>query len=125
LLGWIVEKYKEWTDPAKPLPEEALGLDDILSTVSLYWLTNTAASSANLYYEVRAEKETMAPLPRTEVPTGIAVFPTDPVLRHRADQDLNVVHWNEYDRGGHFAAIEAPDLYSTDLLGFFSSLDRS
>lgn len=124
LLAWIIEKYKEWTDPAKPLPEEALDLDDILSTVSLYWLTNTAASSANLYYEVREEKETMSPLPRTEVPTGIAVFPTDPVLRHRADREFNVVHWNEYDRGGHFAAIEAPDLYAADLIEFFSSLER-
>lgn len=124
LLAWMIEKYKEWTDPAKPLPEEAIDLDHILSTVSLYWLTNTAASSANLYYEVRVEKETMSRLPRTEVPTGIAVFPTDPVLRHRADQEFNVVHWNEYDRGGHFAAIEVPDLYAADLLEFFRSLER-
>jgi pimeloyl-ACP methyl ester carboxylesterase len=124
LLAWIIEKFKEWTDPEKPLPEEALDLDDILSTVSLYWLTDTAASSANLYYEVRAEKETMSPLPLTGVPTGIAVFPTDPVLRHRADREFNVVHWNEYNRGGHFAAIEAPDLYAADLIAFFHSLER-
>ncbi len=122
LLGWMTEKFKEWTDPAKPLPHDAMEIDEILSTVALYWLTNTAASSANLYYEVREENETLPALPITDVPTAIAVFPTDPVLRHRAGQEFNIVQWREYDRGGHFAAIEAPDLYADDVIAFFSSL---
>ena len=118
LLGWMIDKYKEWTDPKKALPEDAIALDHILSTISLYWITGTAASSANLYFEVRHENETLPALPRTGVPVGVAVFPTDPILRQHAGSQFNIVHWSEYERGGHFAAFEAPDLYAQDLFAF-------
>lgn len=119
-LAWIVEKFHEWTDPARELPEEAVDLELLLTDVSLYWFTGTSASSANLYYENR-----VAPAERSRpsgVPTGIAVFPTDPAIRRIAEREHHVVHWSEFDRGGHFAALEAPDLLVEDIRAFFGAL---
>jgi epoxide hydrolase len=116
-LAWIIEKFWEWTDPAKALPEDAVDVDLLLTDVTLYWLTGTGASSAHLYYEVRAAGD--EPLERTDVPTGIAVFPTDPTIRRIAEREQNVVHWSEFTRGGHFAAMEAPDLLVADIRSFF------
>jgi pimeloyl-ACP methyl ester carboxylesterase len=116
-LAWIVDKFHEWTDPTYELPEEAVDVDQLLTDVTLYWLTGTAASSAHLYYEVRT-----APEPsdgRSEVPTGVAVFPSDPAIRRNAEREHNVVHWSEFTRGGHFAAMEAPDLLVGDIRSFF------
>jgi epoxide hydrolase len=116
-LAWIVEKFKEWTDPTHELPESAVDRDQLLTNVTLYWLTGTGASSAHLYYEVRAASG--APAERSGVPTGIAVFPNDPAIRPIADREHNVVHWAEFSRGGHFAAMEAPDLLVGDIRAFF------
>jgi epoxide hydrolase len=116
-LAWIVEKFREWTDPARPLPEDAVDLDQLLTDVTLYWLTGTAATSAHLYYENRVAAE--EPSGPSGVPTGIAVFPGDPAIRRVAERDHNVVHWSEFDRGGHFAAMEAPDLLVEDIRAFF------
>ncbi len=57
-----------------------------------------------------------------EVPTGLAVFPGDSTVRKLVEREFNVVHYNEFDRGGHFAALEAPDLVIGDLQDFFSNL---
>jgi len=116
-LAWIVEKFREWTDPARPLPEDAVNLDQLLTDVTLYWLTGTAATSAHLYYENRVAAE--EPSGPSGVPTGIAVFPSDPAIRRVAEREHNVVHWSEFDRGGHFAAMEAPDLLVEDIRAFF------
>lgn len=77
-LAWITEKYRDWTDPAAALPEDAVSLDHLLTTISVYWFTNTAATSANLYRENRLA--TPAPR-RSAVPTAVAVFPTDIAIR--------------------------------------------
>ena len=119
-LAWIVEKFKEWTDPAHALPEDAVDRDQLLTNVTLYWLTGTGASSAQLYYEVRAASGT--PVERSEVPTGIAVFPHDPAIRRIAEREHNLVHWSEFGRGGHFAAMEAPELLVDDIRAFFRRL---
>ncbi|PWU54930.1 hypothetical protein DLJ47_11115 [Micromonospora sp. S4605] len=58
------------------------------------------------------------------MPTGIAVFPPDPVLRRLAEREHRLVHWAEYDRGGHFAALEVPDVLVTDIRTFFRPLRR-
>ncbi|MGW5555908.1 epoxide hydrolase family protein [Micromonospora sp. NPDC003944] len=122
-LAWIVEKFKEWTDATK-VPEDAVSRDRLLTLVSIYWLTATAGTSAALYYEdaagLRDITTGVAPAPVT-VPIGVAVFPQDIFLplRRLADRDLpTIVHWNEFDRGGHFAALEEPDLYTTDVRAF-------
>jgi pimeloyl-ACP methyl ester carboxylesterase len=118
-LAWIVEKFWEWTDPARALPDDAVDRDHLLTDVTIYWLTGTGASSAHLYYEVRAAAERDAPLTRSGTPTGIARFPTDPTIRRVAEREHNVVHWSDFERGGHFAALEAPDLLVDDIRTFF------
>jgi pimeloyl-ACP methyl ester carboxylesterase len=119
-LAWIVEKFKEWTDPAADLPEDAIDRDQILTDVSVYWLTGTAGSAARIYYE-GARTWGQAPA-RSSVPTGVAVFPNDLTVRALAERDHNVVHWAEFDRGGHFPAMEAPDLLVGDVREFFRPL---
>jgi len=116
-LAWIVEKFKEWTHG--DLPEEAVDRDRILTNVMLYWLTATAGSSANLYYE--GMHSGRWPTPST-VPTGVAVFAEDISIRRYAEQGNNIVHWSEFDRGGHFAALEAPEEFVGDVRSFFRGL---
>jgi epoxide hydrolase len=115
-LAWIVEKFKEWTHPSDELPEKAIDRDRMLTNVMLYWLTATGASSAQLYYESMHSQNW--PTPST-VPTGVAVFAEDIPIRRFAEQGNNIVHWSEFDRGGHFAAMEAPDLLVGDIREFF------
>ncbi|KRA24437.1 epoxide hydrolase [Microbacterium sp. Root61] len=119
-LAWIVEKFKEWTDPAAELPEDAVDIDQLLTNVSVYWLTNTATSAARLYREGQVSWGQAAE--RSEVPSGVAVFPGDVGIRRIAERDNNVVHWSEFDRGGHFPAMEAPDLLVGDLRTFFRGI---
>jgi pimeloyl-ACP methyl ester carboxylesterase len=119
-LAWIVEKFKEWTDPAAELPEDAVDRDRLLTDVTIYWLTATAGSSARLYYE-GAKSWGQANEP-SAVPTGVAVFPMDITIRSIAERQHNIVHWTEFDRGGHFAAMEAPDLLVDDMRAFFHRL---
>lgn len=118
-LAWIVEKFKEWTDPARALPEDAVDRDLLLTNVSIYWFTATAGSSARLYKE---SSKWGATATKSGVPTGVALFPGDVTIRAIADKEHNIVHWSEFDRGGHFAALEAPDLLVPDVRSFFRSL---
>ena len=122
LLAWIVEKFQEWTDPAAKLPEDAVDRDRILTDVSIYWFTATAGSAAHTYYERFNDPAMWMPKERSTVPTAVAVFTTDLSIRPFADKVNNVVRWSEFDRGGHFAALEAPDLLTTDVREFFRTL---
>src|SRR6478672_6972214 len=83
-LAWIVEKFKEWTDPQADLPEDAVGRDHMLTDVTLYWLTRTAGSSGNIYYEEAHAGGGMPPKGTT--PTGVSVFAQDVAIRHYAEQ---------------------------------------
>lgn len=129
-LAWIVEKYKEWTDSAK-VPEDAVSRDDILTAVSIYWLTATAGSSAQLYYEsshMDADfiRTWAGPWPLT-MPVGVASFPKDavrPVRRFAEPIYPTLTHWTEFDRGGHFAALEQPELLVQDIRTFARTLSR-
>jgi len=121
-LAWIVEKFKDWTDPAAELPEDAVDRDQLLTNVTIYWLTNTARSSANAYYERFHDPSMWAPKERSTVPTGVAVFPTDVSIRRFAEKTETITHWSEFERGGHFAAMEAPDLLVGDIRKFFAGL---
>jgi pimeloyl-ACP methyl ester carboxylesterase len=122
LLAWIVEKFQEWTDPAAKLPEDAVDRDRILTDVSIYWFTATACSAAHTYYERFNDPAMWMPKKRSTVPTAVAVFTTDLSIRPFADKVNNVVHWSQFDHGGHFAALEAPDLLTADVREFFRSL---
>jgi epoxide hydrolase len=122
LLAWIVEKFQDWTDPAAKLPEDAVDRDKILTDVSIYWFTGTAGSAAHTYYERFNDPAMWLPKERGTVPTAVAVFTTDVTIHRFADHVHNVVRWSEFDRGGHFAALEAPDLLVPDIREFFRSL---
>jgi pimeloyl-ACP methyl ester carboxylesterase len=121
-LAWIVEKFKEWTDPAAALPEDAVDRDRLLTDVSLYWFTGTAGSSANLYYETLHEPAGMKRKRRNTVPTGVLVSTMDVTIRRWAERENNIVHWTELERGGHFAAFEVPELFAGDLRKFFRGI---
>ena len=113
-LAWIVEKFKEWTHGE--LPEDSVDRDRMLTNVMLYWLTGTAGSAANLYYESMHSGNWPTP---SAVPTGVAVFAEDIAIRRYAERGNTIVHWSDFDRGGHFAAMEAPDLLVADIREFF------
>jgi pimeloyl-ACP methyl ester carboxylesterase len=115
-LAWIAEKFGEWTDGGLT----AVDRDQMLTNISVYWLTRTAGSSARLYYEAARSGGLGPPAPST-APTGVAVFPAEiaPPVRRLAEQTNHIVHWSEFDRGGHFAAMEEPDLLVGDVREFF------
>jgi epoxide hydrolase len=96
--------------------------DRILTDVSIYWFTGTAGSAAHTYYERLNDPVMWGPKVRSEVPTGVAVFTTDISIRPFAAKLSNVVHWTEFSRGGHLAALEAPDLLAGDIQAFFGAL---
>jgi len=115
-LAWIVERFKEWTHDAD-VPEDAVDRDQLLTNVMLYWLTGTASSSGRMYYENMHAG--FSPQPPATTPTGVALFAEDHAIRRYGERGNNIVHWTEFDRGGHFAAMEAPDLLVDDVRGFF------
>lgn len=122
-LAWIVEKFKEWTDTAKELPEDAVDRDRLLTNVSLYWYTGTAGSSAHLYYETAHDPSAWAPKERGTVPTAVVVaLPSDVAIRRYAERDHNVVRWTEFERGGNFLSLEQPELLVEDVREFFAGL---
>jgi epoxide hydrolase len=120
-LAWIVDKFKEWTDPSGELPEHSVSRDRMLTNVMLYWLTGTGASSAHLYYESAHSDRWPTP---SGVPTGVAVFAEDVAIRRFAEPLNDIVHWSDFDQGGHFAAMERPDLLAGDLRAFARTLGR-
>jgi microsomal epoxide hydrolase len=126
-LAWIVEKFKEWTGASTP--EQAVDRDRLLTDVTLYWFTRTAGSSAQIYYESSRTPEQFAavwggPWPLA-MPVGVAVFPHDASrpVRAIAERTLPTLRrWTEFDRGGHFAALEQPELLVGDLRAFARQL---
>jgi epoxide hydrolase len=119
-LAWIVEKFKEWTDPAADLPEQAVDRDQLLTNVSLYWFTGTGASAAQFLYEAAHAAPAWGGASST--PVGMALFGADPLARRMLDPDHKIAHWSEFDRGGHFPAMEEPELLVGDLRVFFRRL---
>ncbi|MPY88854.1 MAG: alpha/beta fold hydrolase [Luteitalea sp.] len=116
-VTWMVDVFKEITD--SEVLEDAIDRDHFLTNVSLYWLTGTAGSAALLFKETSRDVRSVG-APST-VPTGMAVFPREPLLpiRALAERSHTIVHWSEFDRGGHFPAIEVPNLVIDDLRKFF------
>ena len=122
--AWIIEKFRAWTDCGEGQeahPEKALTRDQLLDNVMIYWLTNSAASSARLYWESIATPN-LDPL---DLPVGISVFPREilrPSRRWAEKRFSHLVHWNELARGGHFAAFEQPALFVQELRDCFRHL---
>jgi epoxide hydrolase len=119
-LTWIVEKVQEWTDPAKPLPEDAVDLDHLLTLVSVYWFNRGGAGAANFLYETAHTPASWGEA--HDRPQGFATFGRDPLVRRILDPEGRLAYWNEHDAGGHFPAMEVPDLYVGDVRAFFAGL---
>ncbi|MFC5744972.1 epoxide hydrolase family protein [Actinomadura rugatobispora] len=120
-LAWVVEKFKEWSHPSEALPEAAIDRDRMLTNVMLYWLTDTIGSAANMYYEnMHAAGGWNATPPTT--PTGVAAFAEDIAIRRYAEAGNNIVHWSDFSEGGHFAALEVPEVLTADVRAFFRPL---
>ncbi|WP_307733076.1 epoxide hydrolase family protein [Stigmatella ashevillensis] len=119
--AWIYEKFHAWTDNTGE-PESALSLDEMLDNITLYWLTNTGASSARYYLENSPSSFAGG---RIELPVAASVFPRD---IYRAPKSWakqaypQLIHWNEVDKGGHFAAFEQPGLFVRELRDGFRPL---
>ncbi|MFG1621949.1 epoxide hydrolase family protein [Kribbella sp. NPDC049227] len=110
-LVWIAERFAQWTDPATPVSD-----DQMLTDISLYWLTATAASSGRFHHD--APRGSQQPC---RVPLGVAVFAHDITqsVRPLAERLYDVRRWSEFERGGHFAAMEVPELLAEDVRAFF------
>jgi epoxide hydrolase len=130
LAAWIVEKFQAWTD-CDGHPENAITRDELLDNLMLYWLPRTGASSARLYWEsIRQVNEWIggAVTDSVDVPTGCSIFPKEiqrPSRRWAAKRFVDIRHWNELDRGGHFAAFEQPDLFVDEVRAFFRQLRQA
>lgn len=122
LAAWIVEKFRAWSDGDGDV-ERRFSKDDLLTTIMIYWATGTINSSVRLYYENRRIAP-LTPEQRSDVPAGVAIFPKDLALppREWAERSLRVERWTEMPRGGHFAAMEEPDLLVEDVRAFFRPL---
>lgn len=122
LAAWIVEKFRAWSDCGGDV-ESVFTKDELLTNITLYWLTNSIATSTRLYYEAQHDTALRAPL-RVEVPTGFARFPKEisappeEWLRRMA----NLTRFTEFERGGHFAALERPDALVHEIREFFRPL---
>lgn len=117
--AWILEKFWGWTDN-EGHPEDAVGRDALLDNVMFYWLNGTGASSGRLYWE--SFGDFVASGATVSMPTGISQFPKEinGTSRRWADRVYtDIRHWNELDRGGHFAAFEEPDLFVDEIRTFF------
>ncbi len=124
LAAWLVEKFRSWTD-CNGNPESALGRDEMLAGISLYWFTGAIGSSFWPYY---ARMHRPWPIPEgttVDVPTGYAAFPKEILrpprtLAARAYTDIR--RWSVMPRGGHFAAMEQPQALAREIRAFFASL---
>ncbi|WIX84512.1 epoxide hydrolase family protein [Amycolatopsis sp. DG1A-15b] len=123
-LAWVIEKYRDWADTHGGLPEDAFDRDKVLAIPAIYWLTGTGGSSGQFYYE-SVDFLPISPGAgryfELTVPLGVAVFPHAPFkpVRRWAEREFSTIqHWNEYDRGGNFPAMEVPDLYIAELQAF-------
>lgn len=118
--AWILEKFWSWTD-CDGHPENVLARDEMLANISIYWLTNSAASSGRLYWHSFGLRN----IPEIGVPMGGAIYPKEIFRASRRwaeEKYKNIVHWSEHDKGGHFAAFEQPDAFVADLRACFAKM---
>lgn len=119
-LAWIAEKFKTRVDTTYRTPDETVDRDQLLTNVSLYWFTRSGASSAQFYYE--AAHSGLALAMAAGVPTGWAVFDAHPLTRRVMDPWQAVDQWSEFTAGGHYPAMETPELLADDLRAFVDSI---
>jgi len=123
LAAWIVEKFRTWSD-CRGDPESAFTKDELLTNITLYWVTGAIGSSFWPYY---ARMHGPWPIPegaRVSVPTGYAEFPAEILHPPRsvAEKVYNIQRWTKMPRGGHFAALEQPEALAREIREFFRLL---
>ncbi|WP_432881444.1 epoxide hydrolase family protein [Kribbella sp. CA-245084] len=119
-LAWIMDKFMAWTWPAETLPDAIISKDRLLTNAMIYWLTGTAGSAAYVGY---AQQEAWGTkLENSGVPTAVIAFAHDVAIRRYAERENNITRWTDVDHGGHFAALEEPEILIGDVREFFRSL---
>ncbi|WP_433161889.1 epoxide hydrolase family protein [Kribbella sp. CA-247076] len=119
-LAWIMDKFRAWTYPAQTPPEDIVGRDRLLTNAMLYWLTGTAGSAAYVgYAQQQAWGETKE---NSGVPTAALILAHDVSIRRYAEREHTITRWTDVDHGGHFAALEEPELLVSDVREFFRTL---
>ena len=123
LAAWIVEKYRTWSDCDGDV-ERRFTKDELLTTITIYWATETIGSSTRMYKENQGYEWTMERGERIEAPTGVAAFPEEISRppREWAERSYNLRRWTSMPRGGHFAALEEPELLAQEIREFFRPL---
>jgi pimeloyl-ACP methyl ester carboxylesterase len=123
LAAWIIEKFRDWADCDGDV-EKRFSKDELLTNVTLYWMTETIHSSCRLYFEGRKAPLRFEPGEFVKVPCGVAYFPKEDPFppRQWIERGYNVQRWTEMPRGGHFAAAEEPELLARDIAEFFGVL---
>ena len=126
LVAWIVEKFRDWADCNGDV-ERRFSKDELLTNVTLYWVTETIHSSCRLYYESKKMPLQFRKEDHVRVPCAIAHFPKEAPFPPSAwiERGYNIQHWTEMPRGGHFAAAEEPVLLARDIAAFFGSLSST
>ena len=125
LAGWIVEKFRGWSDCDGDV-EQVFSLDALLTDISLYWFSGTVDASIRVYKENSLQPLHFRPRERVQPPLGVALFPRELPMPPRSwvERCHNVVRWTEMPKGGHFAAMEQPQLLAEDIRAFFRPLRR-
>lgn len=123
LAAWIVEKYRRWSDCGGDV-ETRFTKDELLTTVTIYWVTQSINSSTRLYYEAFSKPWDLGENEKIQVPVGVAAFPRENTvpLREWSERAYNVQHWTDMPAGGHFAALEEPINLVKDIRDFFRGL---
>lgn len=123
LAAWIVEKYRTWSDCGGDV-ESRFTKDELLTTITIYWVTQSINSSTRLYFESFFQAWDLAKDEKIQVPVAIASFPRENSvpLREWAERSFNIQQWTDMPSGGHFAALEEPDRLVEDIRKFFRGL---
>ncbi len=123
LAAWIIEKFRNWSDCGGNV-ESVFTRDELLTNIMIYWVTETITSSTRLYYETRENPIKLSPANRVKPPVAVALFPGEIAMPPRAlaERGYNIVRWTTMPHGGHFAAMEQPELLAQDLREFFRPL---
>jgi pimeloyl-ACP methyl ester carboxylesterase len=123
LAAWIIDKFRAWSDCDGDI-ERRFTKDELLTNLTIYWVTGSINSSFLFYYESRHDPSSWAG-GHVDVPIGVALFPKEnPITgpREWAEQSHNIARWTEMPRGGHFPAAEEPELLAAELREFFRPL---
>jgi pimeloyl-ACP methyl ester carboxylesterase len=120
LAAWIVEKYRTWSDCHGEV-ESSYTKDELLTIVTIYWVTQSISSSTRMYLENQSKVWVMGKDEKVKAPAGMAMFPQEIARppKEWGERSYNVLRWEEMPRGGHFAALEAPELLAQEIRAFF------